>query len=119
MAEALVLCRNGERTRLDFSIERARGAIGRCLGLMGRPPLKQDEGMWLAHTAAIHTFAMRGAIDVVFVAGDGRIVRAVSNVAPNRLFIGALGASSVLELAPGSIERLGLRTSDALFFETL
>ncbi len=119
MADALFLSRNGERAMLDVSVERPRGALGRCLGLMGRAPLAANEGMWLARTSAIHTFAMRAAIDVVFLATDGRILRLVPNVAPNRPFIGMLGASGVLELAPGSIQRLGLQTGDALLWEPL
>ncbi len=117
MGEGLVLLRNGKRTMLDFFIERPRGALGRCLGLMGRAPLAENEGMWLTRTSAIHTLAMRGSIDVVFLGANGRILRAVPNVAPNRLYVGMLGASGVLELAAGTVERLGLGAGDALFLE--
>ena len=88
----------------------------RWRGLMWRPPLRPDEGLLLLGCASVHTAFVRGAIDVVFVDDTGRVVRCVPRLGPWRM--AALWAGSrarhTLELAAGSIHRLGLSPGDRL-----
>ena len=51
---------------------------------------------------AIHTFFMRFAIDVVFVARDGRVLKTYSALAPSRIAF-SIGAFAVIELPVGAI----------------
>lgn len=90
----------------------------RLRGLMWRPPLRPDEGLLLLGCASVHTAFVRAAIDVVFVDDTGRLVRCVPRLAPWRTSMAALWAGArarhTLELAAGSIHRLGLSPGDRL-----
>lgn len=87
---------------------RADGIWTRARGLLGRPPLAHGEGMWLLPCRAVHTLGMRHALDLVFLDRDGRICRCVRGLRPGRV-AGCWAARSVLELAAGGIDELGLR----------
>ena len=58
---------------------------------------------------------MRFAIDVVFVASDGEILRVAAAVGPWRL-ASSRGARCVVELPAGVCARRGVSTGDRLVF---
>lgn len=64
-------------------------------------------------TSSVHTHFMRFPIDVVFLDSEWRIVSVVAALGPWR-FAAARSAESVLELAGGECERLGLAEGDVL-----
>jgi hypothetical protein len=80
-------------------------------GLSGIAEMPADTGLWIIPCEAIHTFGMKMRIDVVFLDRDFRVRHTRSALAPNRVAV-CLRAYSVLELAPGSIERSGTRAGD-------
>lgn len=86
----------------------------RLRGLLGRSTLADDEGMLIAPCNAIHTFAMRFAIDAVFIDRGMRVVAVKSGVGPSRIVAGGAGAYAVIELKAGGAELLGIRTGDVL-----
>jgi uncharacterized membrane protein (UPF0127 family) len=88
-------------------------SASRRQGLLGRDNLDEGSAMIIAPCSAVHTFSMRFAIDVLFVAKDGRVLRARSRVRPGRI-AAALRAFAVVELPPGAIERSGTRKGDQL-----
>ena len=67
--------------------------------------------MIIAPTSAIHTFAMRFAIDVMFVSKDGRVLKVRRDVKPRRI-AAAWRAFAVVELPAGAIERSDTRPGD-------
>jgi uncharacterized membrane protein (UPF0127 family) len=67
---------------------------------MGRKDLSQAF-LWIPRCSSIHTCFMRGAIDVVFLDGEQRILDVASAVAPWRLRFGPRGTKSVLEVPSG------------------
>jgi hypothetical protein len=73
-------------------------------GLLGRNALDSRSAMIIAPCSAVHTFFMRFAIDLVFVARDGRVIKVRTAVAPWRI-AAALGAFAVIELAAGALRR--------------
>ena len=85
----------------------------RFLGLMGVAELPRGCGLLLPGTSSVHTHFMRFPIDVVFLDSGRRIVSVVHALRPWRL-AAAKGAQSVLELASGECERLGLAEGDVL-----
>jgi uncharacterized membrane protein (UPF0127 family) len=85
----------------------------RRLGLLKHDSLPENSALIIAPTSAIHTFAMRFAIDVLFVAKDGRVLKVRSNVRPGRI-AAAWRAFAVVELQAGAIERSGTRSGDRL-----
>jgi uncharacterized protein len=85
----------------------------RVRGLLGRRSLEGGEGLLLRPASSIHTFFMRFAIDVVFLAEDGTVVHIADGLRPWRV-AGRRGAREVLELGSGECARRGLRTGDRL-----
>ena len=92
----------------------AKGVFSRFMGLMGRADLDPEEGLWLVPCRSIHMFFMRTAIDVAFLDRQGVVVRAVSRMRPWSLrpvgvtLLPVARAHSALELAPGTLKRLGV-----------
>ena len=85
-------------------VEVARGWWGRARGLLGRRELPAGYGLLLQPCSAIHTLGMRFALDVVFLDGQGRVVRQFHRVPPHRLLIrGGPGAVAALELPAGTL----------------
>jgi uncharacterized protein len=85
----------------------------RFRGLMGVAQLAPGEGLLLPGTSSVHTHFMRFPIDVVFLDSERRIVSIVEALRPWRL-ARSKGADSVLELAAGQCDRLGLTVGTAL-----
>ncbi len=100
----------------------ARSVWSRFLGLMGRPELAPDEGLWLVPCRSIHMFFMRAAIDLAFLDRQGVVVRQVPGMRPWSLrpfgvtLLPVRGAHSALELAPGALRRLNIVPGTRLNF---
>jgi uncharacterized membrane protein (UPF0127 family) len=73
----------------------------RRTGLLKHDSLPLGTAMIIAPTNAIHTFFMRFAIDVAFVAKDGRILKIRPDMPAWRLSA-AWGGYAVVEMAAGS-----------------
>ena len=113
---ALTNARNGRsvaRTLLT-----AFDSSSRRKGLLGRDSLADGSAMIIAPSSAVHTFAMRFAIDVMFVSKDGRVLKVKREVKPRRI-AAAWRAFAVVELPAGAIERSDTRRGDRLQLDTL
>lgn len=99
-----------DRTGADIAtaVTLADTRASRRRGLLGRDGMDEGEALMLSPCAAIHTFFMRFAIDVIFVDRDSRVVRTVSRMRPWRIAI-AWRAHSVIELPAGWLESLARR----------
>lgn len=84
-----------------------RGFIPRLRGLLGRQPPAPGTALLIAPCRAVHTVGMQYAIDVVFVARDGRVLRVCPRVAPMRARV-CRRAWGVAELAAEEAGRLGI-----------
>jgi len=92
-----------------LSVEEADTFLKRFLGLMGRRGLPCGQGLLLFPCSSVHMCFMRFSIDVLYLDGEGRILKIVPNLRP---WIGLSlcpGARATLELAAGEAERIGLR----------
>jgi uncharacterized protein len=91
-------------------VEVADSLMGKFMGLMGRPALDADAGLWLPESNGIHMMFMRFAIDAVFVGkADGEGTRPVVAVRRAlRPWTGLVplvrGAHGVIELPVGVID---------------
>jgi|GEM_PF-353217 len=100
----------------------ARSVWSRFLGLMGRPQLAADEGLWLVPCRSIHMFFMRSQIDLAFLDKQGVVVRQVARMRPWSLrplgvtLLPVRGAHSALELAPDTLRRLQIEPGTRLDF---
>src|SRR5690606_10494647 len=54
-------------TQATIRVWRARGFAGRLRGLIARPLPAPGSGLWIEPCAAVHTFGVRGPLDLVFV----------------------------------------------------
>lgn len=86
---------------------RADTLWGRFRGLMLSPPLSPGEGLWFPACGAVHTALLRAPIDLLFLRGR-TVARVCRVVRPWRIAV-CPGADSVVELAAGEVERLGLQ----------
>lgn len=104
--------RNQTRGVLVASQVRVAGiSRERRKGLSGISEMPENAGLWIVPCEAIHTFGMKMRIDVIFLDRNFRVRHTRAALAPNRIAV-CLRAYSVLELAPGSIERSDTRIGD-------
>lgn len=104
------------RTVVAERVERADTFLTRLVGLLGRDGLAPDEALWIAPCKGIHTIGMRFTIDAVFLDSDLRVVGVRERVAPWRATRFVSRATSVLELAAGTVTRTGVSIGDHLAF---
>lgn len=95
-------------------VVRARTFSQRLLGWMGRtiPP---DECLLLEPCGSVHTFFMRGPIDVAFIHADGHVLRTIT--LPAWRTARQRGARMVLELPAGACSTLSHPAIEALVTE--
>lgn len=91
----------------------ADNILSRARGLLGRPMLQESQGLLIQPCNSIHTFGMRYSLDVVFMDSEGKVLKFYQSLPSFRL-AATFGASAVLELAPGEVERIGLSVGDKL-----
>jgi uncharacterized membrane protein (UPF0127 family) len=108
---ALVLTRTGQP--LASHVESALDSASRKRGLLGRASMGADSALIIAPCNGVHTFRMQFAIDVIYVARDGRVMKLRPAMVPGRVSF-ALGAFATIEMAAGAIERADLRPGDML-----
>jgi uncharacterized membrane protein (UPF0127 family) len=90
----------------------AKGMLASMQGLLGQAGLPPATGL-LLHTKQVHTVGMRFAIDTVYLARTGEVLR-VATMAPGRIGPLILKAKWILELAAGEAERLGVTPGTTL-----
>ena len=113
----MVTVRNATR---DTELARAewRGSmLGRARGLLGKTALAPGEGIVIAPCNSVHMMFMRFPIDVAYVDRDGRVVKTVSRLRPNRLSVGGRGAHAAIELPAGTLAATATSVGDRLLFE--
>jgi uncharacterized membrane protein (UPF0127 family) len=88
-------------------------SASRRKGLLDHDTLPEGSAMIIAPCQAVHTFSMRFAIDVAFVAKDGLVLK-VRHAVPARRVAVSLRAFAVVELPAGALERRDTRAGDRL-----
>ena len=83
-------------------------------GLLGRSGLEPASALIIAPCFSIHTMFMRFAIDVVFVADDGRVVKVVRDMTPWRIAVDPT-EHAVVELPAGSLRDRRVNVGDRLY----
>jgi uncharacterized membrane protein (UPF0127 family) len=88
----------------------------RRTGLLKHKGLAPGEGLWIVPCEGVHTFAMKFAIDVVFLNRKHKILKIRPNMVRSRIALSLL-AHSVLELPAGTLEYTGTERGDQLELE--
>lgn len=86
-------------------VEVADSVLSRFMGLMFRAELRPGHGLALRPCNSVHMFFMRFPLDVVFVDGDGRVVRVLDSIRPWRASSFVRGAKAAIELPAGTASR--------------
>ena len=94
-------------------VELAVDSETRRRGLLGRDAFEEGSALIIAPCSAVHTLFMRFAIDVVFVARDGRVRKTYAAV-PARRMAFSVGAFAVIELPAGTLARAEAIPGDVL-----
>ena len=94
----------------------AETSARRAKGLLGRDHLAAGEGLLFKHCSSLHTFFMRFAIDIAYIARDGRVLKIAHSVPPFRICVAPLRAHYALELPSGSLASSNTRVKDMLRF---
>ena len=89
------------------------GPLERARGLLLRDDWTFDLALMLEPCAAVHTFGMSTALDVVFVDADDRIIAVRTNLRPWRI-AWQFGARRVWEFHCGAVTALELQQGDLL-----
>jgi uncharacterized membrane protein (UPF0127 family) len=110
-----IVTKSGVRT---FSVEIAKTDVERATGLMYRKELADGRGMLFDFTPEQqvsmwmkNTFV---SLDMVFITGDGRVLRIAENTEPQSLKIISSGgpARAVLEVVAGTAKKYGIAPGD-------
>jgi uncharacterized membrane protein (UPF0127 family) len=89
----------------------------RLAGFIPRRVVAPDDGLWFRNCWAIHTIGMRARIDVIFLDGQGRVVRADRHVPLHHPAIACIGARDVVELGAGALDGRDVLAGDRLTLE--
>jgi pyruvate,orthophosphate dikinase len=82
---------------LGCEVPVAAGSRARLLGLAGLERERAGDGLLIPRCSSVHTFAMRFALDLVFLDADGRVLSTRRGVGPRRV-VSDRRAAAVLEL---------------------
>lgn len=94
------------------SVEVAATFWSRMIGLIGKGPLEPGRALLITHCNSVHTFFMLFDLDLIFLDGEGRVVKVVRNVPPYRMVSGGIQAKSTLEVASGWLPSAVLQPGD-------
>ena len=81
-------------------------------GLLGRERFAAGGGLYLAPCQWVHMFGMRFAIDVAFLARDGRVLAVHHGLRPGRISKLVWRADGALELPAGVLAATGTQVGD-------
>lgn len=88
----------------------------RMRGLLGRPALTEEQGIWIEPCSSIHTIGMRYPIDVIFMNKSG-VVKKVSRKLKSFRFTACSGTRSTLELKSGRADSIGIQEGMSLYWK--
>jgi uncharacterized membrane protein (UPF0127 family) len=83
-----------------LTLARATTPLARLRGLAGLREIDARMGLELPRCRSVHTLGMRFALDLIWLDGEGAVVRVDRGVTPNRLR-SCRKARSVVEVAAG------------------
>lgn len=84
-------------------LERLDGWWDKGRGVIGMPPLRVGEGVWLPGVSAVHSLFVGFPLDLIFLDAPCRALRLVPAFPPWRPLAWARGACHTLELGAGTL----------------
>jgi len=99
---------------LQLNITVAQSFWQRFRGLMLSEPLSSDQALLIPRCTSVHTFFMRFTLDLVYLDKNDFVVKLVCSIKPWRMSWGGSGASQILEMTAGGIERYAFQIGDTV-----
>jgi uncharacterized membrane protein (UPF0127 family) len=106
------------------SVEVVDTKVSRSLGLSGRPPLKEGEGMLFVFAdPGKYGFWMKGMnfpLDIIWISENGIVVHTEKNITPDsypETFINTIDATYVLEIQGGMSHSYGIHMGSKIVFD--
>lgn len=87
----------------SLRVAEATGRVARLRGLARLDSMPRTAGLHIPGCRSVHTFTMRFALDLIWLDGDGQVVRVDRDVPPRRLK-GCRRARSVVEVNAGTAD---------------
>lgn len=103
-----------KNTVLATRVEIAETFWKRFWGLMGRTSLPEGRALVIKPCNSIHTFFMRFASDIIFLDGNGTVVKIMENLAPWRVSPIVTNAKVVVELPAGMVVKSRTEVGDVV-----
>lgn len=113
-SETVAISNTTRNTVLGERIRVAETSLSRMVGLLRDKGLEPGTGLLIFPSQAIHTVAMRFAIDVIFVDRKWKVVSTRSEMVPFRLTGVHWKARCVIELPAGVIAQTSTTVGDQL-----
>ncbi len=88
----------------------------RFKGLIGRKGIDCEEGLWLTPCNQVHSHLMHFTIDLIFLDQRGIVLKCLT-LEPGRHSPQIRKASSVLEVAAGTVKQKNIAPGDPLLFD--
>ena len=88
-------------------------SASRRTGLLKHESMPEGFALIIAPCNAVHTFGMRFAIDLLFVARDGTVLK-VCHAVPRRRIATSWGAFATIELAAGALQQTRTQVKDVV-----
>ena len=88
---------------LGLNICRADTPLATLRGMFGQFRMKSGEGVWFVPSRGIHTLALLGPMDLIYLNAKNCVIHLVEHGSPFRIAPIRFGSSSVLKLPPHTI----------------
>lgn len=99
---------------ITSNAEAADSFFRRFMGLMFRKSIADDYALHITPCNQIHMLNMHFAIDVVYLDGEGRVVKIDRNVPPKKICKTVRSAKSVVEMNASAAEKYGICEGDVI-----
>lgn len=109
---SLLNYRTGER--IATSVILADSFWLRLRGLLGRPPLKPNEGLWLMPCQQVHMLGMRFSLSIWFLNSQGEVCQIIDQLDPGKISPRVREAYSILEFPAGWAQKTETQIGDHL-----
>ena len=103
-------------TCLAEDVRVARNYWTRLRGLVGtnKSAFTAGQALWIVPSRGVHTLAMSFPLDLIYLDSVSTVVHLQESVKPWRFAAVAMGAASVLELPPGTIQKSATHVGDKI-----
>lgn len=102
------------QTVIATDVRMADNYFTRLAGLMGKPGLPPQTGLWIVPCNDIHSCFMRFEFDAIFVDKHNTVLYLIERMKPWRISKMVKGGRAVLELPGGTIEATGTQVGDQI-----